>query len=139
MSQLAAVPYINFQGHAREALDFYQQIFGGRVLLKAFDPAGPREAGPEDRIMHGVLQADTITIMGSDGLPEFPVKNGDNVAIALSGTDHDQLSLIFDKLSVDGSVKQPLEVETWGDTFGYLVDKYGVDWMVNIYKTEQSS
>jgi PhnB protein len=61
---------------------------------------------------------------------------GDNVAIALSGSDHERLSAAFEKLSADGQVKQPLKTETWGDSFGYFVDKFGINWMVNISSGE---
>ena len=133
MSDLAANPYINFQGHAREALEFYHEAVGGELSLMAADPAGPpKEAGPNDSIMHGALASDGLLIMGSDGHPDYPPTVGDNVAIALSGSDHDRLSAVFEKLSAGGQVKQPLKTESWGDSFGYFVDKFGINWMVNI-------
>lgn len=133
MNQIAANPYINFQGHAREALEFYREALGGEITLLAADPQGPpKEAGPEDAIMHGAVMSDGLLIMGSDGHPDYPPTPGDNVAIALSGSDYERLALAFDKLSAGGIVKQPLKTETWGDSFGYFVDKFGINWMVNI-------
>lgn len=133
MSQIAANPYINFQGRTREALEFYRDALGGELMLLAADPAGPpKEAGPDDSIMHGALMSDGLLIMGSDGHPDYPPIVGDNVAIALSGSDHERLSGAFDKLSADGHVKQPLKTESWGDSFGYFADKFGINWMVNI-------
>jgi len=44
-------PYINFQGRAREGMEFYQQAFGGKLDLQTMDLKGaPKPAGPEDRI-----------------------------------------------------------------------------------------
>jgi PhnB protein len=40
--------------------------------------------------------------------------------------------LFFDMLSDGGKVKMPLEKAPWGDKFGMLADKYGIEWMVNI-------
>jgi PhnB protein len=54
----------------------------------------------------------------------------------LSGTDYERLSKAFDELSAGGTVKQPLKTEAWGDSFGYFVDKFGINWMVNINATE---
>jgi PhnB protein len=134
MSKIAANPYINFQGHAREALEFYHSALGGEIMLMAADPNGPpKEAGPDDSIMHGAVTSGDLLIMGSDGHPDYPATVGDNVAIALSGSDHDRLSLAFDELSAGGMVKQPLKTESWGDSFGFFVDKFGINWMVNIY------
>lgn len=133
MSNISANPYINFQGHTREALEFYHQALGGEIVLLAADSQGPPKiAGPADPIMHGALTSDGLLIMGSDMDPSHPPTVGDNVAIALSGSDHDRLSLAFEKLSAGGAVMQPLKIESWGDSFGYFVDKYGINWMVNI-------
>lgn len=133
MSAIAANPYLNFQGHAQEALKFYQEALSGELSLMTEDPQGPpKAAGPDDHIMHGQLASDGLLIMGSDGHPDYPAKVGDNIAIALSGSDYDRLSKAFEKLSEGGQVKQPLKTESWGDAFGYFVDKFGVNWMVNI-------
>jgi PhnB protein len=138
MSQIAANPYINFQGHAREALEFYHDALGGEVTLLAANPQGPpKEAGPDDSIMHGLVASDGLVIMGSDGHPDYPASIGDNMAIALSGSDHERLSLAFEKLSAGGTVKQPLKSESWGAYFGYFVDKFGINWMFNITADEQ--
>jgi PhnB protein len=133
MSELSANPYINFQGRAQEALRFYHEALNGELSLMTEDPQGPpKAAGPDDHIMHGLVSSEGLLIMGSDGHPDYPPTVGDNMAIALSGSDHDRLSLIFEKLSAGGHVKQPLKTESWGDSFGYFVDKFGINWMVNI-------
>jgi PhnB protein len=133
MSDIAASPYINFQGHAREALELYQRALGGELILLTADPQGPpKPATQGDSIMHGALQSGNLSIMGSDGMPEHPPTVGDNVGIVLSGTDHDQLSRAFDLISEGGVVKQALKEESWGDTFGYFTDRFGINWMVNI-------
>jgi PhnB protein len=138
MTNLAANPYINFGGKASEALEFYKAALGGDLSLMADDPQGPpKQAGPGDRIMHGVLESDGLRIMGSDGHPDYPPTLGDNVAIALSGSDHERLSSAFEKLSAGGQVKQALKTESWGDSFGYFVDKFGINWMVNINKSDE--
>jgi PhnB protein len=133
MSQLAANVYINFHGHAREALEFYHEALGGTIILLAANDQGPPQpAGPEDSIMHGVVTSDGLLVMGSDGHPDYPPVVGDTIAIALSGDDYDRLSRVFSELSAGGTVKQALKTESWGDSFGYFVDKFGVNWMVNI-------
>ena len=133
MSQLSASPYINFQGQARQAMEFYHDALGGELQLLAFSPDGPpKEAGPGDAIMHSMLESDGVIIMGSDGMPAYPAVVGENVAIALSGSDRERLTEVFNKLSEGGQVKQPLKEESWGAMFGYFVDKFGINWMFNI-------
>lgn len=133
MSSSAASPYINFQGHAHEAMEFYQKALGGELeLFTETEQGPPKEAGPEDHIMHAMLQADGLIIMGSDGMADYPPTVGDNMAIALSGDDSEHLTKAFELLSAGGNVKQALKIESWGDGFGYFTDKFGINWMVNI-------
>lgn len=54
------------------------------------------------------------------------------ITISLGGTDIEKLTKIFDSLSEGIEVKYPLKKESWGDIFGSLTDRYGVEWMVNI-------
>lgn len=139
MSQLHTDPYINFQGKAREAMEFYQKALGGELDLFAFDDKGaPHPAEPGEPIMHSVLKADGAIIMGTDGMPQYPAKVGENMAVALSGEDEARLTKVFNELSVGGNVKQALKVESWGDAFGWLEDKYGINWMVNINKPKEA-
>jgi PhnB protein len=127
--------YINFKGKAREALTFYHSIFGGELSLSTFKennvPVKPEE---ENLIMHGQLTFGDKDIMASD-VPDLmgnPVIGG--FSMSLSGTEADELKGYWDKLAEGAKINQPLEQAPWGDTFGMLTDKFGVDWMVNITK-----
>ncbi len=135
-SKLAVTPYLNFAGKAREAMGFYKKILGGTLELYTmntktgtFSPAGPK-----DGIMHAVLTADGAVVMGSDGMPQYPAKVGDNFALALAGTDAKRLTKVFNALAEGGFVKQPLMASPWGSSFGWLQDKYAINWMINIDK-----
>ena len=52
--------------------------------------------------------------------------------MSLSGEDEAALRGYFHKLADEGSVTMPLEKATWGDTFGMCVDRFGINWLVNI-------
>jgi PhnB protein len=124
-------PYVNFQGRAREAMEFYHQIFGGTLDLQASDGRGAsRPAGPDDRVAQARLEADGVVIAGSDGHPSYPPTVGDNMAIALSGADGDRLTAIFNALAEGGRIKGPLTAQS-GAT-GYLVDRFGINWIVSV-------
>lgn len=106
MGQLFINPYINFQGRAQEAMKFYQQVFGGELDLLTFNEQGPpKPAGPGDSIMHARLESDSAIIMGSDGSPEWPTTVGDNIGIALGGSDSERLTKVFNELAEGGAVK----------------------------------
>ncbi len=137
MSQLFINPYINFRGQAREAMEFYQKVLGGKLDLLTFNADGaPKPAGPGDTIMHSRLESDGAIIMGTDGMKEYSPTVGDNFAIALGGSDVERLTKIFEQLGEGGKVKQGLKAESWGDQFGWLEDKFGINWMVNISQAD---
>ena len=129
-------PYLNFDGHTREAMEFYKSVFGGKVEYHTFGefPGMPIPDGYADKIMHSVLEADDVTLMASEGRPGAGVKVGDNVNLSLSGDDKDKLTGWFNALAEGGNTVLPLGEQVWGDTFGALVDKFGINWLVNITK-----
>ena len=135
MSKLQVNPYINFQGRAREAMEFYHSVLGGKLDLVAFDESGTaRAAGPGDSIMHAHLESDGAIIMGSDGSSDYPPTVGDNIALCISGTDKDRLTKIFNQLANGGVTKMPLAPQSWGSELGFLADRFGINWMVSIDK-----
>ncbi|MDQ2943199.1 MAG: VOC family protein [Candidatus Dormibacteraeota bacterium] len=135
MSKQYVGPYINFQGRAREAMEFYHQVLGGKLDLHTVDEQGKsKPAGPEDRIAHAQLEADGARIVGSDGHPKYPAKVGENMAIAVGGTDSDRIARIFNDLAEGGRIKGPITAQPWGAAVGWLTDKFGFDWMVSIDK-----
>ncbi len=126
-------PYISFNGNARQAMEFYQEVFGGSLTLSTFGDFGGEDSAHGDKIMHGQLETDNgFTLMGADTPPGMDYNPGTNVAVSLSGDDADELRGYWQKLSDDGTVSVPLEKQMWGDEFGACEDKFGLSWMVNI-------
>jgi PhnB protein len=126
-------PYISFDGNARDAMEYYQRVFGGNLTLNTFGDLGGADAPGADKIMHGQLETDSgYTLMGSDTAPGMPHQPGNNITVSLSGDDADLLRGYWQQLSSDGTVSVPLEKQMWGDEFGMCADKFGIAWMVNI-------
>ncbi len=126
-------PYVSFAGTAREAMDFYHDVFGGELAFNTFGEYGDPAAPEADQIMHSQLETDAgFTLMAADTPPGMELHPGDNVSISLSGDDGDLLRGYWEKLSSDGTVSMPLEKQMWGDEFGICQDKFGLTWLVNI-------
>jgi len=125
-------PYLNFDGNAREAMEFYQSALGGKLDIATFGEYG--DEGPsKDGVMHANLEtASGFTLMASDTPPGMPLDQGASVSISLSGDDVDELRGYWEKLSEGAQVTMPLEKQMWGDEFGMLTDRFGIQWMVNI-------
>ena len=125
-------PYLTFDGNAREAMEYYRDVFGGELRLNTFGEYGMDGPGA-DKIMHAQLESPGgLTIMASDSPARFEFNAGNNVSVSLSGDDESELSGYFTKLSEDATIEQPLTKAPWGDSFGMLTDKFGTRWLVNI-------
>jgi PhnB protein len=132
-------PYVTFDGNAREAIEYYKDVFGGELRLNTFGEYGMNDAPMADKVMHAQLETDRgFTLMASDTPPGVDRQPGNNIAISLSGEDADELRGYWEKLSTGGTVFMPLEKQMWGDEFGQCADKFGITWMVNITQPQQT-
>ena len=136
MSKTALNAYLMFKGECREAMNFYQSVFGGNLHLMTYgDMDGSCPDAMKNNVMHGQLMGGDAELMGADD-PQGGELGAGKINLALSGTDEAKLTEMFDALSAGGAVQVPLAKQMWGDLFGAFTDKYGVGWMVNI-GTEQ--
>ena len=134
MGKVSLEVYLFFHGQAEEAMNFYKSVFGGKIDATRYSdlpPDSPEMPGTEKNwFMHSTLDGGDIKLMGSDTPKASP--EAKKVSLSLGGSDEAKMRKIFDDLSVGGKVFQPLEKMFWGDIFGSLTDKFGVEWMMNI-------
>jgi PhnB protein len=127
-------PYISFRDNARDAMTFYQSVFGGDLALSTFGEFNASEDPAEsDKIMHGMLTSEKgLVLMGADTPNSMDYSPGSTISVSLSGDDETELRSYYDKLSDGGTVTVPMEKAPWGDIFGMCPDKFGIAWLVNI-------
>lgn len=126
-------PYVSFPGNARQAMEFYQSVFGGELRMHTFGEYGQQGTEYADQIMHATLETPSgFTLMGADTPPGMTHNPGDTISVSLSGDDADELRGYWARLSENGAVTVPLQKQMWGDEFGACVDRFGVSWMVDI-------
>jgi len=133
MSSTRINPYLNFNGNCREAMTFYRDCLGGKLMLQVIaDSPAAAHMPPEahQNIMHAVLQRDELIIMGSDMIGDG-LKEGNSVALMLDCSSEDEIYSLYDKLSAGGQPTHPLKEEFWGAIFGNLNDKFGNSWLLN--------
>lgn len=130
-------PYLSFRDSARQAMEFYQSVFGGKLDTNTFGEFHASEDPAEqDKIMHSQLETEGgLVLMAADTPNSMELGPGGNVSLSLSGQDEAELRGYWEKLSDGGTVTMPLEKAPWGDTFGMCVDKFGMSWMINIAGT----
>lgn len=126
-------PSLVFNGQAREAFDFYKSVFGGELSLNEFGPMAEESGFPAEAIMHAQLVTEAgWSLMGDDStLPGDEVVRGGST-IMVWGDDQATLEQQFAKLAESGTIGQPLEKQFWGDVYGDVTDRYGIQWGFNI-------
>lgn len=136
MSKLQLDPYLFFMGNCQEAMEFYKSVFGGELKIQKYDEMpGEKVPNAEGKVMHASLKGGAIDLMASDSTRTEPF--GESfISMSIGGEDSELIHNIFDKLSAGGNVTAPIKKESWGDYFGTLTDKFGVDWMV-VYGEKQ--
>lgn len=127
-------PYLSFRDNAKEAMEFYQSVFGGELTISTFaEFQVSDDLAEQDKVMHSMLESPNgLVLMASDTPNRMEFTPGNNFSVSLSGEDEAELRGYWEKLSSGGTVSMPLEPAPWGDTFGMCTDKYGVNWLVNI-------
>ncbi len=131
-------PYLNFDGNARQAMEFYAGVFGGNLTLTTFAEFVTTDTPDADRIMHALLETDAgYTIMAADTPSGMEYRPMAGISISLSGDDREALGGYWSELSDGGTITMPMEKQAWGDEFGMCIDRFGVSWLVNISEPER--
>ncbi len=129
---ITLTPYVAFPGNAAEAMHFYQGIFGGQLDILTFGQMNV-PGMPAEGTMHSQLVNEHFSFSAADARPGDESGWGlSRVSLAVMSDDLDVVSGWFAALAEDGSIGQPLGPQIWGDVYGQVTDKYGVEWMFNI-------
>lgn len=132
---MKAIIHLNFRGQAREALGFYQSVFGGDVALVTYQDAHQvTEASEAQQIMWGEVAADNgFRVMAYD-VPSHTAWNpGENAfLVAAQAETAEDISACWTKLSEGASITSPLAPSQWSPLFGMLKDRFGVNWVLSV-------
>ena len=118
-------PWINFNGNAEEAFDFYKSVFGGDVRKVLNDK-------DENKMMFITLPIGKDNMLIANNVPEGmgQVNENENRSkIAVSTESKEEAEKIFDGLSSGGNVEVPLS-DGMGSYMGMFRDKYGIEWII---------
>jgi PhnB protein len=138
-------PWINFNGNAEEAFNFYKSVFGGEFakvirfkdLASAEFPVSENEA---DKIMHISLPIGKNNVLIANDVPEImglTNENENRSKIAVHAESREEADKVFNELSAGGDIEGPIGDSPWGSYGGMLRDKYGIEWIVEFDPNEQ--
>ncbi|GLY06361.1 VOC family protein [Actinoplanes sp. NBRC 101535] len=148
----SAIPHLNFAGgQARQALEFYRDVFAGDLLSHTYQDFGMPAGMPDsDRIVFGqITTADGVLLMGYDipgtQAPDFGKPgstrraNGTTITeqpmfVTLRSTSLAEAEALWKRLAVNAVVVEDFASSTWSPGFGIVTDQYGVTWLVNAHE-----
>lgn len=131
-------PYLFFEGRCEEALEFYRGALGAEVTMLMRNKEAPEQPPPgmlppgsENKVMHATFRVGDATVMASDGgCSGKPAFNG--FSLSLTVRDEAEAKRRFDALAAGGQVRMPLGKTFFSPSFGMVVDRFGVGWMVYV-------
>jgi PhnB protein len=131
-------PYLNYNGNAEEAFNFYKSVFGGEFakIMRFKDLSSPEFPVAEkeaNKIMHIALPIGKNILMAND-VPEIlgmVNENENRSKISISAESKEEADKLFNGLSAGGQIEMPIADSPWGSYFGMFRDKYGIEWMVD--------
>jgi PhnB protein len=131
-------PWINFNGNAEEAFNFYKSVFGGEFtkIVRFKDLASAEFTVPDNeanKLMHIALPIGKNNVLIANDVPEFMgrVNESENRSkISVSAESREEADKIFNGLSAGGDIEGPIGDGPWGTYAGMFRDKYGIEWIV---------
>jgi PhnB protein len=132
-------PYLNFNGHCREAMNLYQQLFGGELTaMMSFGETPAAEHVPKElqgNIMHACLEfGDGQTLMASDTTPQCPYVGVKGMAVAVNIIGTERTERIYKALAEGGKIEMELQQTFWALRFASVIDRFGTPWLINCDK-----
>ncbi|ALC81238.1 MULTISPECIES: VOC family protein [Bacillus] len=131
-----ATPYLLFNGNAREALEYYKEIFEGEIIeLQTYGEADyPTPPEADEKIIHAQFKKGNLFLMASDSFPGSEVEFGSNISLALEIESEEEIQNLYDRFTERGTALMELQDTFWGAKYGKVKDPYGVIWDLNFTK-----
>ena len=131
------IPNIAFDGTAEAAFNFYKDVLGGELRMMRWSDNPHCENfsdADKQKIMHASLEIDGGSLMGNDFVPAMEGQThipGNNFTVTATPETREEADRIYRELSDGGVPAMPMQDMFWGGYFGFLVDKFGTQWMVH--------
>jgi PhnB protein len=130
-------PYLHFDENCREAMQFYQSLFGGDLEIMPIGESPAKDQFPEGihhQVLHAYLKNGEFNLMASDMCGQGELNRGNGVQLNLDCSSEDEIRTLYQKLSEGGKVLDELKEQFWGALFAMVMDKFGVRWMLSLEK-----
>jgi PhnB protein len=123
--------YLFFTTTCEQALAFYTQCGLGKVtevMLYGANGMPVKTEAMRGKIMHAKFEGPGVLFFASDNDDAEPMRGSAQIVMT---NDRALTERLFASLGAGGNVTTPLTVQPWGDYYGKLTDRFGVQWMFN--------
>ena len=123
--------YLFFTVTCEQALAFYSRCGLGEVVDVVRHGANGmpvRNETMRGKILHAKFEGPGVLFYASDNDDAEPMRGSAHLLLM---DDRDSTDRLFARLSDGGTVTTPIGVQPWGDYYGKLTDRFGVQWMLN--------
>ena len=127
-------PCIHFQGNCDEAIDFYKDALAAEVKEINYAKDAPPESGMDELPPNFVMHSDVVICGTSFSLTDGGEKQiiGESFSFLITYGTEDEVKAAYDKLVVGGKVVEGLAPVFWSALYGYVIDRFGVNWQVMV-------
>jgi predicted 3-demethylubiquinone-9 3-methyltransferase (glyoxalase superfamily) len=123
--------HLMFVGSAEEAMTLYVSLFADSAITQ-IERYGPGEMGAE-----GTVKQARFTLAGREFIAiDSPIKHAftftPSISVFVECESDTELETVFERLSDGGAVLMPLGDYGFSTRFGWLTDRFGVSWQLNL-------
>lgn len=123
--------FLMFSGQAEEAMNFYTSIFDESQII-SIARYGANEAGKEGTVMHAAFSLKGQVFMCIDSNVEHGFGFTPAISLYVTCDTEDEINQYFEKLSQGGQALMPLAAYPFSERFGWVQDKFGISWQLNL-------
>lgn len=131
MSMKSATPFLMFQGHAEEAMNHYISIIEDSEIT-SITRYGPNQPGAEGSVMHATFSLKGQTFMCIDSNVKHDFTFTPSFSIYLTCESEAEIEKVYGALIDGGGAMMPLDNYGFSQKFGWIADKFGVSWQLNL-------
>jgi PhnB protein len=145
---ITTTTHLNFRGDARQALEFYQSVFGGHLTVVTYGDFGMPQGLPDaDKVVFGQVTAENgFRIAAYDAPSQSPAApastattrengmtlTGERFFVVVGGDTADEVSALWDKLADGAAIVEKFGPSAFSPGFGMLTDRFGVTWVLQV-------
>ena len=123
--------FLMFNGRAEEAMNLYTSLFKQSEILSV-TRYGANEAGAEGSVQHATFMLNGQEFMCIDSNAQHAFTFTPSISLYVRCDTEEEIDVVFAKLSQDGQIYMPLDRYSFSAKFGWVSDKFGVSWQLNL-------